>query len=88
MVVDLVLTTTTGLVHVRDMSCLVLLSDGDEFLLCKDTLHSLGIDVNAVLAQLAGDGPLAHEEDKFPVAEVYQAAIDADVKLTICYGIA
>ncbi|KAG2823876.1 hypothetical protein JG687_00004496 [Phytophthora cactorum] len=81
-VVDLALTTTAGLVNVRDVSCLVLHSDVDEFLLGKDTLHSLGIDVDAMLGQLSGDGPLGHEEDELPGEEVFPTAIDVDVELT------
>ncbi|ETI37940.1 hypothetical protein F443_16217, partial [Phytophthora nicotianae P1569] len=67
--VDLALTTTAGLVHVRDVMCLVLQSEEDELLLGKDTLHGLGIDVDAMLAQLAGDGPLSLEDDEFPLSD-------------------
>ncbi|GMF38278.1 unnamed protein product [Phytophthora fragariaefolia] len=64
---DLQLTTAAGVVHVRQVPCLVLDSEDDELLLGRDTLSSLGIDVNDMLAQLAGSALLATEEDEFPV---------------------
>ncbi|POM61981.1 hypothetical protein PHPALM_28920, partial [Phytophthora palmivora] len=64
---DLLLTTAAGVVHVRQVLCLVLESDDDELLLGRDTLSSLGIDVNDMLAQLAGSELLSTEEDEFPV---------------------
>ncbi|POM80973.1 Hypothetical protein PHPALM_1125 [Phytophthora palmivora] len=64
---DLLLTTAAGVVHVRQVPCLVLESDDDELLLGRDTLSSLGIDVNDMLAQLAGSELLSTEEDEFPV---------------------
>ncbi len=40
--------------HIRHVNCLIMDSSKDEYLLGKPTLASLGIDVDAQFAQLAG----------------------------------
>lgn len=73
--VDIALTTMAGPVHVQGVSCLILQSDEEKFLVDEDTLQSLGIDVDAMLAQLAGDSPLTLEEDEFPVQDFIPIAV-------------
>ncbi|POM74529.1 Hypothetical protein PHPALM_8494 [Phytophthora palmivora] len=46
LVLDLDLMTIAGPVSLRSVPCLILEGDGDEFLLGKDALTRLGIDVD------------------------------------------
>ncbi|OWZ02003.1 hypothetical protein PHMEG_00026515, partial [Phytophthora megakarya] len=66
-VLDLELVTIAGPVSLRSVPCLILEGDGDEFLLGKDALKRLGIDVDQALAQLADSTLLTDEDDEFPV---------------------
>ncbi|KAE8997546.1 hypothetical protein PR002_g19001 [Phytophthora rubi] len=68
-VLDLELVTIAGAVNLRAVPCLVLEGEGDEFLLGKDALKRLGIDVDQTLAQLADSTLLEDEEDEFPVGD-------------------
>ncbi|POM62149.1 hypothetical protein PHPALM_28729 [Phytophthora palmivora] len=68
-VLDLELVTIAGHVSLRSVPCLILEGDGDEFLLGKDALKRLGIDVDQALAQLADSTLLADEDDEFPVGD-------------------
>ncbi|ETM37984.1 hypothetical protein L914_15613 [Phytophthora nicotianae] len=58
---DLKLTTVAGLVSLRSVPCWVLSGGGDEFLLGRDVLKGIGIDVEQPLAQLVGS-PLPEAE--------------------------
>ncbi|KAG2993660.1 hypothetical protein PC119_g18405 [Phytophthora cactorum] len=61
---DLELSTLAGQVSLRSVPCLVM--EGDEFLLGRDVLKGLGIDVEQQLAQLAGSSLLdAETDDRF-----------------------
>ncbi|POM74299.1 LOW QUALITY PROTEIN: Hypothetical protein PHPALM_8773 [Phytophthora palmivora] len=53
--------------NLRSVPCLILEGDGDEFLLGKDALKRLGIDVDQALARLTDSTLLADQDDKFPV---------------------
>ncbi|GMF35886.1 unnamed protein product [Phytophthora fragariaefolia] len=66
-VLDFELVTIAGRVSLRSVPCLILEGDGDEFLLDKDALQRLGIDVDQALAQLADFTFLADDDDEFPV---------------------
>ncbi|OWZ03892.1 LOW QUALITY PROTEIN: hypothetical protein PHMEG_00024301 [Phytophthora megakarya] len=68
-VLDFELVTIAGPVSLRSVPCLILEGDGDEFLLGKDALKRLGIDVDQALAQLADSTLLADEDDEFPVGD-------------------
>uniref|UniRef100_H3H4K2 Reverse transcriptase/retrotransposon-derived protein RNase H-like domain-containing protein n=1 Tax=Phytophthora ramorum TaxID=164328 RepID=H3H4K2_PHYRM len=68
-VLDLELVTIAGAVNLRAVPCLVLEGEGDEFLLGKDALKRLGIDVDQTLAQLADSTLLEDEEEEFPVGD-------------------
>ncbi|KAG2773180.1 hypothetical protein PC129_g17227 [Phytophthora cactorum] len=58
-----------GLVSLRSVPCLILAGVGDEFLLGRDVLKGLDIDVEQQLAQLAGPSLLEGEMDDFPVGD-------------------
>lgn len=73
---DLQLTTAAGVVNVRQVPCLVMTSEDDELLVGSDTLASLGISVEDMLAQLAGSSILPTEEDEFPVG--YELLVTRD----------
>ncbi|OWZ08420.1 hypothetical protein PHMEG_00019045 [Phytophthora megakarya] len=60
-------------VSLRPVLCLILAAGGDEFLLGRDALKELGIDVEHQLAQLAGPLPPSVEDDEFPVGEGLEA---------------
>ncbi|POM75373.1 Hypothetical protein PHPALM_7534 [Phytophthora palmivora] len=78
-VLDIQLTTAAGVVNIRQVPCLVMVSEDDELLVGSDTLQSLGINVEDMLAQLAGSTILAQEEDEFPVGyELIGAAEDSE----------
>ncbi|ETI44580.1 hypothetical protein F443_10707 [Phytophthora nicotianae P1569] len=64
---DLELVTIAGTVSLKSVTCVVLPGDGDEFLLGRDALRTLGIDVEAQLTQLAGPSLFADDNDDFPV---------------------
>ncbi|GMF41587.1 unnamed protein product [Phytophthora fragariaefolia] len=64
---DLELTTLAGQVSLHSVACLILEGAGDEFMLGRDVLKGLGIDVEQQLAQLAGPPLLDDEVDQFPV---------------------
>ncbi|KAJ8537358.1 hypothetical protein ON010_g13238 [Phytophthora cinnamomi] len=66
---DLDLTTLTGRVLLHAVPCLILAGAGDEFLLGRDVLKGLGIDVEQQLAQFAGPSLLEDETDEFPVGD-------------------
>ncbi|OWZ22773.1 hypothetical protein PHMEG_0002470 [Phytophthora megakarya] len=67
-VLDLELVMIAKSVSLRSiLPCLILERDGDQFLLGKDALKRLGIDVDQVLAQLTECTLLADEDDEFPV---------------------
>ncbi|EGZ14523.1 hypothetical protein PHYSODRAFT_354718, partial [Phytophthora sojae] len=66
-VLDLELVTIAGPVSLGAVPCLILEGGGDEFLLGKDALKRLGIDVDQALAKLADSTLLAEEDDEFPV---------------------
>ncbi|KAG3001276.1 hypothetical protein PC121_g9611 [Phytophthora cactorum] len=68
---DLELVTIAAPVSLRSVPCLVLDGDGDEFLLGKDALKRLGIDVDQALAQLADSTLLVDENDEFPVGDEF-----------------
>ncbi|POM74029.1 Hypothetical protein PHPALM_9063 [Phytophthora palmivora] len=68
-VLDLELVTIAGHVSLRSVPCLILEGGGDEFLLGKDALKRLGIDVDQALAQVADSTLLADEDDEFPVGD-------------------
>ncbi|GMF18626.1 unnamed protein product [Phytophthora fragariaefolia] len=53
----------------RSVPCRILPGDGDEFLLGRDALKALGIDVEHQLAQLAGQPTLTDEAYEFPVGD-------------------
>ncbi|ETO58471.1 hypothetical protein F444_23154, partial [Phytophthora nicotianae P1976] len=66
---DLELVTIAGTVSLKSVICVVLPGGGDEFLLGRDALRTLGIDVEARLGQLAGPSLLADDNDDFPVGD-------------------
>ncbi|KAG3051322.1 hypothetical protein PI124_g2468 [Phytophthora idaei] len=51
---DLELVAIAGPVSMRSVACVILAGDDDEFLLGRDALKTLGIDVQDQFAQLAG----------------------------------
>ncbi|GMF18864.1 unnamed protein product [Phytophthora fragariaefolia] len=59
--------TIAGPVLLRSVACVILVGEGDEFLLSSDALKMLGIDIQNLLAQLAGSPLLDAEDDEFPV---------------------
>ncbi|GMF53672.1 unnamed protein product [Phytophthora fragariaefolia] len=63
------LVTIAGPVSIRSVPCLILAGEGEEFLLGRDALKELGIDIDHQLAQLAGQPLLGAEEDEFPVGD-------------------
>ncbi|POM78483.1 Hypothetical protein PHPALM_3984 [Phytophthora palmivora] len=69
MEVVLEIVTIAGHVSLRSIPCLILEGDGDEFLLGKDALKRLGIDVDQALAQLADSILLVDEDDEFLVGD-------------------
>ncbi|KAG3066984.1 hypothetical protein PI125_g23754 [Phytophthora idaei] len=69
---DLELVTIAGPVSLRSVPCLVLDGDGGAFLLGKDALKRLGIDVDQAIAQLADSTLLVDEDDEFPVGDEFQ----------------
>ncbi|ETL93852.1 hypothetical protein L917_08084 [Phytophthora nicotianae] len=66
---DLELVTIAGTVSMRLVACVVLPGDGDEFLRGQDALRTLGIDVEAQLAQVAGPSLFTADNDDFPVGD-------------------
>ncbi|KAG3033963.1 hypothetical protein PC120_g1728 [Phytophthora cactorum] len=54
MFLDLELVAIAGSASMWSVSCVILEGDDDEFLLGRDALKTLGIDVQDQLAQLAG----------------------------------
>ncbi|ETI47362.1 hypothetical protein F443_08432 [Phytophthora nicotianae P1569] len=66
---DLELVTIAGTVSMRSVACVVLPGDGDEFLRGQDALRTLGIDVEAQLAQVAGPSLFTADNDDFPVGD-------------------
>ncbi|GMF47322.1 unnamed protein product [Phytophthora fragariaefolia] len=66
---DLELSTIAGSVSMRLVPCLILPSEGDDFLLGRDALKTLGIDIEDQLSQLASQPILAAEEEEFPVSD-------------------
>ncbi|POM76486.1 Hypothetical protein PHPALM_6271 [Phytophthora palmivora] len=69
---DLELATVAG-----SVPCLVLAGDGGEFLLGRELLKRLGIDVELQLSQLAGSSLLEDEVDEFPVGDEIPLATGA-----------
>ncbi|OWZ20620.1 LOW QUALITY PROTEIN: hypothetical protein PHMEG_0004932 [Phytophthora megakarya] len=79
---DIGLQTVTGRVNVRGVSCIIAESDEGEFLLGQQTLKSLGVDVDELLAGLVTQGisdvdPFDDERDYQPIARPDTAAIKA-----------
>ncbi|KAJ0390519.1 hypothetical protein P43SY_011984 [Pythium insidiosum] len=65
--VNVELVTAAGPVHLRKLSCLIIDSDSDEFLLGDETLKSLGINVDQQLEQLAAR--VSTEEDHDDISD-------------------
>ncbi|OWZ07849.1 LOW QUALITY PROTEIN: hypothetical protein PHMEG_00019703 [Phytophthora megakarya] len=93
--VDLHLNTGAGLVHVPQVTCVVMDREEKELLLGKDILSDLGINVDDMLAQLAHGADFVDESDDFDVgddsqetqtSEVIQAGIDSLVEQAAANG--
>lgn len=67
--VDLDLQTAAGVMHLRDVPCVVMESDEEERLVGRDILSTLGIDIDDMLAQLAVDGMPAEVDDGVAVGD-------------------
>ncbi|OWY96999.1 hypothetical protein PHMEG_00032580 [Phytophthora megakarya] len=90
---NLELSTVAGMVSMRSVPCLILPGDGDEFLLGRDALKELGIDVERQLAQLAGQTTLATDVDEFPVGDALPEGqevhtVDDDAKQLVAQAVA
>ncbi|KAE9050316.1 hypothetical protein PR001_g2519 [Phytophthora rubi] len=66
---NLELVTSAGPVSIRSVPGLILAGEGEEFLLGRDALKELGIDIDHQLAQQAGQPLLGADEDEFPVGD-------------------
>lgn len=67
--VDLKISTSAGPVNIRNVNCLVLECEDEEFLLGNNTLKSMGIDVSSMIEQMTGMSVNADAGEDIPVEE-------------------
>ncbi|KAJ0392214.1 hypothetical protein P43SY_008832 [Pythium insidiosum] len=77
--VDLQIVTAAGPVNLRRVTCLILESESDEFLLGDNELKSLGIDVDRQLEQLAAKVDHDQRHDDIPDDDIVGISTDDDV---------
>ncbi|KAF1332443.1 hypothetical protein FI667_g3535, partial [Globisporangium splendens] len=78
--VDLQISTAAGQVHIRNVNCLILEGDEEEFLLGNDTLKSMDIDVGQMIEQLAGTSVDGDTGDNIPPEDGIGHGNDEEVR--------